>query len=344
MPAETREGSHDGPSRPTETRVLWAGAGHPPAGYLMLSEAHRLPGVDAVCDLAGRHGMGVVLYDSAHLPGPEVLSRVVFLLAPYIREFGDGSMLEGMTALRAVQTHSAGYDHIIGVLPDGVTLCNAAGTHDAGVAELAVGLAIAHRRDLVWHLDRIRAGAWEGRALAPGLDGARVLVLGYGGIGRAVEQRLSGFDVRLTRVARHARPGPPVVHAMTELPALLPEADVVIVVVPLTDETRGMVDAEFLRALPDGALLVNLSRGAVADTDAVLAEVRRGRLTAALDVTDPEPLPAGHPARHTPGLVVTPHIGGNTEYGDGLMTRLLRRQLEHFVHGEELDNVVRAGR
>ncbi|RXZ40205.1 NAD(P)-dependent oxidoreductase, partial [Agromyces binzhouensis] len=169
----------------------------------------------------------------------------------------------------------------------------------------------------------------------------RVLLVGYGGVGRAIEDRLAGFEVELTRVASSARDDERGrVHGVDELPALLPHAEVVIVVVPLSDETTRLVDAAFLAALPDGALVVNVARGAVADTDAILAEATSGRLRFALDVTDPEPLPEGHPLFALPNVLVSPHVGGATTAMMPRMARLLRDQVERMLRGDEPRNVV----
>ncbi len=151
------------------------------------------------------------------------------------------------------------------------------------------------------------AQKWD-RPMWPGLIGQRVLLIGVGGIGREFEARIAGFDVELTRVARTARDG---VHGIDELPDLLPLADIVVLAIPLNDETRGLVDGAFLDRLPHGALVVNVSRGPIVDTDALVEHVRTGAIRSALDVVDPEPLPAGHPLWSLPGSLISPHLGGN---------------------------------
>ena len=165
---------------------------------------------------------------------------------------------------------------------------------------------LAAQRGIPFFVREQDAGRWSFDARTS-LVGARVLIVGAGDIGREIGRMLAGFDVELTYVARTAREG---VRSTAELPELLPHADVVILIVPVTPETTGMVDAAFLAAMPDGALLVNAARGVVVDTDALLAELTAGRLRAALDVTDPEPLPPGHPLWSAPGLLLTPHVGG----------------------------------
>jgi phosphoglycerate dehydrogenase-like enzyme len=167
--------------------------------------------------------------------------------------------------------------------------------------------------------------------------GKRVLIVGYGSIGEAVERRLAGWEVTVDRVARHTRDG---VHAQTDLPRLLPEADVVVILVPVTEETRQLVNAEFLKIMKDGALLVNAARGVVVDTDALLAELTSGRLRAALDVTDPEPLPDGHPLWSAPGLLLTPHVGGAIRASRERAYSVVTAQLARLAAGEPLLNVI----
>ncbi|GGC12328.1 2-hydroxyacid dehydrogenase [Cellulomonas carbonis] len=249
--------------------------------------------------------------------------------------------LHGMDGLRVVQLASAGYEHALGLVPDRVTLCNGRGVHDAGTAELAVGLLLAVQRGVVDAVRAMPEGRWEPRRRSSLAD-RRVMILGYGSIGSAVERRLAPFEVDVVRVASTRREHDGlVVHGVDELPALLPRVDAVVTVLPLTPSTEHLVDAAFLRALPDGAVVVNVGRGRVVDTEALLAETSSGRLRAALDVTDPEPLPPDHPLWSVPGVVVTPHLGGNTDATGPRLARLVARQVARLVAGEEPVNVVR---
>ncbi|MFG3318054.1 2-hydroxyacid dehydrogenase [Streptomyces sp. NPDC048171] len=268
-----------------------------------------------------------------------------YYVVPYMKPSGIGTRpLPGMRSVQVVQTLSAGIDHVepgLRYLPPGVRLCNARGVHEASTAELTLALILASLRgipDFVRAQDR---GEWLG-GFRPALADRKVIVVGYGSIGAAIEDRLVPFEVApVVRVARSARTtarGP--VHPLTELPALLPEADVVILSTPLTEATRHLVDAEFLARMKDGALLVNVARGPVVDTKALLAELESGRLTAALDVTDPEPLPPGHPLWHAPGIVISPHAGGPTSAFLPRAKRLLVDQLNRFVNREPLRNVI----
>jgi phosphoglycerate dehydrogenase-like enzyme len=249
-------------------------------------------------------------------------------------------MMGRMPALEVVQALTAGVDNVLPHLPPGVALCNAAGVHDASTAELAVGLTLASLRHLDDFARAMPEGAWRyGRHEA--LADKRVLVVGFGSIGRAIARRLSGFECEVVAVARSARTQEGIeVHAMDALPWLLPSADVVILIVPLTEETRGLADRAFLRRMRDGALLVNVARGPVVDTDALLEECATGRLRAALDVTDPEPLPPEHPLWRTPGVLISPHVGGNTSAFLPRAQRLVAAQLRRHWAGEPLSNVI----
>ncbi|MGW7281433.1 2-hydroxyacid dehydrogenase [Streptomyces sp. NPDC054844] len=268
-----------------------------------------------------------------------------FYVVPYMKPSGIGIRpLPEMRSVQVVQTLSAGIDHVepgLRHLPAGVRLCNARGVHEASTAELTLALILASLRgipDFVRAQDR---GEWLG-GFRPALADRKVLIVGYGSIGAAIEDRLVPFEVApVVRVARSARTterGP--VHPLTELPALLPEADVVVISTPLTEATRGLVNADFLARMKDGALLVNVARGPVVHTKALLAELESGRLTAALDVTDPEPLPPGHPLWHAPGIVISPHAGGPTSAFLPRAKRLMVDQLSRFVNQEPLRNVI----
>ncbi|MEF2528785.1 MULTISPECIES: 2-hydroxyacid dehydrogenase [Streptomyces] len=252
--------------------------------------------------------------------------------------------LAGMPDIEVVQTLTAGVDHVLGGLdrlPAGVRLCNARGVHEASTAELALTLVLASLRGIPRMVRGQDREQWLG-GFYSALADKSVLIVGYGSVGAAVEDRLAAFEcARITRVARSARTtarGP--VHALDDLPRLLPDADVVILCTPLTDATRGLAGRDFLARMADGALLVNVARGPVVDTGALLAELESGRLSAALDVTDPEPLPAGHPLWHAPHVLITPHVGGSSSAFEPRAKRLVARQLGRFAAGEPLENTV----
>jgi phosphoglycerate dehydrogenase-like enzyme len=277
-----------------------------------------------------------VCADAVTLPSDP--AEVRFWVPPFSEAAG---LLPKLTGLRVVQLLSAGVDKWADQVPAGVELCDARGVHDASVAEWVLGAAIGSLRQFPAFARAQERHEWAPDAYTPTseLTGKRVLIVGAGSIGRAVERRLAPFDVTVTRVARTARPEQDV-HGVGELPGLLPQAEVVVLLVPLTEQTLGLVDGAFLAALPDGALLVNAARGPVVETAALLAEVSSGRISAALDVTDPEPLPADHPLWAQPGVFITPHVGGAVT---GLLPRAYRlvgEQLRRFAAGEPLVNRV----
>jgi phosphoglycerate dehydrogenase-like enzyme len=231
---------------------------------------------------------------------------------------------------------SAGAELYAGRLPDGVVLCNARGAHTPATAEWAVTATLAAQRGIPEFVGSQEQGRWA-PATHRSLVGAKVLVVGAGDIGRRIGRMMAGFDPEITSVARTARDD---VRSTDELPELLPAADVVVLIVPVTPETRGMVDAAFLARMKDGALLVNAARGVVVDTDALLAELRSGRLRAALDVTDPEPLPEGHPLWSAPGVLITPHVAGAVPDTNERAAAAVTEQLTRVLEGRPLENVV----
>jgi phosphoglycerate dehydrogenase-like enzyme len=241
--------------------------------------------------------------------------------------------LPRLEQLRVVQALSAGTDWIESRVPAWATLCNARGARDASVAEWVVGALLG---DAYGQLEAARARRWSD-AQPRELQGATVLIVGFGSIGRAVRRRLEPFGVTVIGVARHARDG---VHAAGELPELVEHADAVVVLAPLTPQTKGMFDAALLARMRDGALLINAGRGAVVDTGALVAELESRRLRAVLDVVDPEPLPDDHPLWET-ALAITPHNAGDTAAADERAARFGAEQLARFARGEPLLNVVR---
>ncbi|HVA61772.1 MAG TPA: 2-hydroxyacid dehydrogenase [Mycobacteriales bacterium] len=270
---------------------------------------------------------------------PASASEVEVVVLPFLAAGDRLADLRELPRLRLVQLLTAGAEAVLPYVPAGVTVCTARGAHTASTAEWVVAVILAQLRELPRFVLAQHAGRWERRG-TPTLAGSTVLIVGYGSIGAGVEARLGGFEVTIDRIARHSRPG---VGGLDELADRLPGADVVVLLVPLTAQTRGLVDASFLRRMRDGALLVNAARGPVVDTDALLAELRAGRLRAAIDVTDPEPLPAGHPLWTAPGLLLTPHVAGSTPLARPRAYALARRQLDRYLSGQPLENVVHAG-
>jgi phosphoglycerate dehydrogenase-like enzyme len=267
---------------------------------------------------------------------PPSAAEVEFVVFPFGTNPEILRKIVGLPRLKAIQIMSAGADHILPFIPAGITLCNARGAHTPATAEWTAGVIIASIRNFPRFAAGQQAGHWD-PAVSDLVAGKRVLIVGYGSIGEAVERRLTGWEVEIVRVARHARDG---VHPIDELPQILPTADVVVILVPVTDETRQLVNAEFLKTMKDGALLVNAARGVIVDTDALLAELASGRLHAALDVTDPEPLPDGHPLWSAPGLLLTPHVGGAVRASRERAYRVIADQLARLASRQPLLNVI----
>ncbi|MEO8468620.1 MAG: 2-hydroxyacid dehydrogenase [Chloroflexota bacterium] len=238
--------------------------------------------------------------------------------------------------LRVIQTLSAGVDWLTGHVPTHVTVCNARGVYDGPLAEWVIGAILAVQRGLVRARDAQARGEWT--AYEPDeLTGRTVVILGMGSIGTAIADRLRPFGVEIVGVARTRRDG---LLGLEDLDAVLPGADILVNMLPLTTETRGLLEARRLALLPDGALLVNGGRGRTIDTDALVREATTGRLRAALDVTDPEPLPAGHPLWSLPNVLISPHIAGDSPDSSRRSFELAGDQIRRFAAGEPLINEV----
>lgn len=295
-----------------------------------------VPDSNAV-DLLGPVPTGVrVVAWNGEAERPDGLAETTFWV-PQVEDSTDlPEKFAAMPQLEVMQLLSAGVEDVAGQVREGVTLCDARGVHGTAVAELVLTLILASQRRLPHFIDAQRQGEWD---LIEGDDlrDKRVLIIGAGDLGEQTAKRLVSFDAEPVLVAHSARDG---VHATDELPELLPHADVVVLTLPLTAETEGLVDADFLARMPDGALLVNVARGKIVDTDALLAELTSGRLRAGLDVVEPEPLPAGHPLWKAPNLIITPHAAGHITQAGARAFALVNDQLRRFVAGEPLINVV----
>jgi phosphoglycerate dehydrogenase-like enzyme len=241
-----------------------------------------------------------------------------------------------MPKLRVIQTLSAGVDWLLPSVPPAVTLCDARGARDRPVAEWVLGAILASLKHLGEARDSQRAHDWRWRE-PDELAGKTALILGHGSIGLTVERLLAASEAAVIRVARHPRPG---VHAVDELASLLGLADIVVVLLPLTPATEGLLDRKMMERMRPGALLVNAARGSIVDTEALLELLQAGRIRAALDVTEPEPLPAEHPLWDAPGLLITPHFAGDTRGGERRAFALVGEQVRRYMRGEPLANVV----
>ena len=241
---------------------------------------------------------------------------------------------------RLVQSLSLGFEGVAGALPPGHVFSNASTVHETSTAELTLALMLASQRKIPEFVRQASSGELTPR-FSTSLADRQVLVIGYGGVGRAIESRLKPFEVSIVRVARTARTSDAgQIFAVDALNELLPTADIVVIAVPLTENTTHLVNHNFLSCMPDRSLLVNVSRGKVVDTTALLAHAINGRLRFALDVVDPEPLPRDHPLLALDNVLITPHVGGASSAMMPRMAQLLNTQIERMMQGQPPVNVV----
>lgn len=260
--------------------------------------------------------------------------------APWMKRLGE------LPGLRGVILGSAGYDHVLHLIPPGVQVANAVGVHDTATAEIALTLALSAQRDIPAFVRDQDMAEWPPPATYRSLADRRAVIVGYGGIGRALARRLLACEAQVRAVASAPRAGDEfvdTVYGIDDLAELLPAADVLFLAAPLNERTRGLIGADQLAALPDDALVVNVGRGPIVDSDALLAECETGRLRAALDVTDPEPLPKDHPLWFAPGVLISPHTGGAADVFRPRAAAYLRRQIAAMVADGSLDHVVAVG-
>jgi len=269
-------------------------------------------------------------------PSAEDLESIEFFVPRYMGGPAAISMISQMKSLKVIQSPNAGVDDLLAILPKGVTLCNAAGVHDASTAELAVALSIASRRGFADFARNQVAGTWV-HERKPSLTDSNIAIVGFGNIGKMIASMLAPFDVSVTSFSNSGRDGS---LTMEKFDSLLPTFDVVILIVPLNPGTRHFMNATRLRAMKDGAALVNVARGPVVDTEALINELKTGRITAGLDVTDPEPLPDGHPLWKAPNVIITPHVGGDSQAFIPRGRKLVEEQAERYVTGVPLLHIV----
>lgn len=264
------------------------------------------------------------------------LSKVGFYVPVYMGPRDSLELIAQMPNLEVVQLLTVGVDAALEYVPEHVSLCNAVGVHDASTAELAVALVLASLRGIDDFARAMPHGEWIHDRRSSLVD-RNVLIIGAGGVGQAIAHRLIPFGAEVTLVARSQRTG---VVASSELPSLLPEADIVVLAVPLNMHTSGLVDESFLSRMREGSLLVNVARGGVVDTQALVRHAQQGRIRAALDVTDPEPLPPEHPLWRIPGVLISPHVGGDTSAFLPRARALVEQQISRWRSKDPLMHVV----
>lgn len=289
-------------------------------------------------DLDVPEGITLVGPDQVPLEGGS-LDDITFYVPPYMSGRAGLEPVKSMPNLRYLQMPNAGYDDAIAFRRDGLDICNARGVHDISTAEISLALTLASLRGIDNFVRAQATGEWL-QGPRPSLAYKRVGLIGYGSIGQTIASLLAPFHVDLVAFSRSGRDGS---HTMDELDELLPSFDVVILIVPATPETTGLFDAKRLALLKDGALLVNVARGVIVDTDALVTELTTGRIRAALDVMDPEPLSVDHPLWSAPGVIISPHVGGYSSAFEPGMRALLHRQFAHLAAGEEPENIVVRG-
>ncbi len=269
-------------------------------------------------------------------PAAGDLDSIEFYVPRYMGGPAAIAMIPEMKNLKVIQSPNAGVDDVLKIRPEVVTLCNAAGVHDASTAELAVALSIASRRGFA-AFARDQVDQRWGHERMSSLADSNIAIVGYGNIGKTIARMLSNFEVTITAFSKSGRDG---ALTLDHYDRLLPTFDVIILIVPLNDQTHHLMNAARLASMKDGAALINVARGPVVDTDALIAELNSGRITAGLDVTDPEPLPAGHPLWSAKNVIITPHVGGDSAAFIPRGRKLVEEQLARFASGQPLLHIV----
>jgi len=269
-------------------------------------------------------------------PAAGDLDSIEFYVPRYMGGPAAIAMIPEMKSLKVIQSPNAGVDDVLKIRPQGVTLCNAAGVHDASTAELAVALSIASRRGFA-AFARDQVDQRWGHERMSSLTDSNIAIVGYGNIGKTIAAMLANFEVSITAFSKSGRDGS---LTLDHFDRLLPTFDVIILIVPLNDQTHHLMNASRLSLMKDGAALINVARGPVVDTEALIAELNSGRITAGLDVTDPEPLPAGHPLWSAKNVIITPHVGGDSAAFIPRGRKLVEEQIARFASGQPLLHIV----
>jgi len=270
------------------------------------------------------------------IPSVSQLDEIEVYVPSYMGGLKTIEIIPKMKKLKVVHYNQAGYEDILPHIPQGIILCNGTGLHDVSTSELAIGLTIASRRGFAEFMDNQKKGIWQ-RTRKPALADAHVGIVGYGHIGKRIVSLLEMFETKVTAFTRSGSDGS---IKIAEFDEYLPKLDVIILILPLTAESKNFMSADRIKKMKDGATLINVARGAIVDTDALVAELHTGRITAGLDVTDPEPLPAGHPLWSAPNVIISPHVGGDSEAFDPRARKMVQEQLARLAKNEPLVNQI----
>jgi phosphoglycerate dehydrogenase-like enzyme len=271
------------------------------------------------------------------VPSASQLDDIEFYVPSYMGGIKTLEIIPRMKNLKVVHYNQAGYEDILPHIPQGISLCNGSGLHDVSTSELAIGLAISSRRGFAEFMDNQKKGVWH-RTRKPALADAHVGIIGYGHIGKRIASLLEMFETTVTAFTRSGSDGSV---KISEFDNYLPDLDVIILILPLTADSKNFMNAARIKKMKDGATLVNVARGAIVDTDALVAELHTGRITAGLDVTDPEPLPAGHPLWSAPNVIISPHVGGDSGAFDPRARKMVQGQLARIAKNEPLANQIK---
>jgi phosphoglycerate dehydrogenase-like enzyme len=271
------------------------------------------------------------------VPSESQLDEIEFYVPSYMGGIKTLEIIPRMKNLKVVHYNQAGYEDILPHIPQGITLCNGSGLHDVSTSELAIGLAISSRRGFAEFMDNQKKGVWH-RTRKPALADAHVGIVGYGHIGKRIASLLEMFETTVTAFTRSGSDGSV---RISEFDKYLPDLDVIILILPLTADSKNFMSAARIKKMKDGATLINVARGAIVDTDALVAELHTGRITAGLDVTDPEPLPAGHPLWSAPNVIISPHVGGDSGAFDPRARKMVQAQLARIAKNEPLANQIK---
>jgi len=264
------------------------------------------------------------------------LSRITIYVQPYMTGIETLEPVRSMSNLQILQVPNAGYDAAVPYVREGITLCNAQGVHNASTAELAVGLAIAMRRSIPHFVREQDQGLWSHERMGS-LNDSSIAVIGAGSIGQTLVSYLKPYEVDITTFSRSGSNGSQLI---TQLDELLPTFDIIFLILPLNADSKHLFNARRLALMKDGATLINVARGPVVDTDALVAELNSGRISAALDVTDPEPLPQDHPLWRAPNVLITPHVGGDSAAFEKRGKRFIESQLQRVAEGLPPLNII----